>query len=134
MVAKLAYKDGWEFELSDPLYTPDASRFEPMRVRRYLRVRARCTDSVTGKPTEIIHQIAVPWMVEEAPPDEAKERFLRRWLLDAIIGIERHEACEFFTLDGAKPFFPPHEPGSDPYVVRELPVEDWPRVERAARG
>lgn len=122
LVKHLSYKPGWRFELEDGL-TP-RSRLEPPEWagRWWLRVLVDCTDSLTGRPTTIIHRIAVPHILLEGTYRDGlkAEKVLRRWLLDAVIGIERHEACEFFTVDGAKPFFPPHEPGKDPYVVREV--------------
>lgn len=122
MVKNLRYKPGWRFDVTLPQW-PDY----PSRSRRYLRVEVDCIDSVTKGNTTIIHQIAVPEIYELRRQKGDSERFLRRWLLEAIIGIERHEACEFFTLAGAKPFFPPHNDGHDPYVVRELPEDEWPR-------
>jgi hypothetical protein len=48
-----------------------------------------------------------------------------RWVLDRLIELEVHEACEFFKVDGKLPFAPNHSPGWDPYAVRELNrVED----------
>jgi hypothetical protein len=41
----------------------------------------------------------------------------QRWLLDQHFLVERHETCEFFNVDGDKPFAPHHGPGSDPYIV-----------------
>ena len=44
----------------------------------------------------------------------------RRWLLDELVKIETHEVCEFFQLDGTRPFAPSHGPGFNPYSVREI--------------
>lgn len=55
-----------------------------------------------------------------------------RWVLDRLIEIETHEACEFMVVDGKRPFAPIHAPGFDPYAVREVArVED---VETTFRG
>lgn len=43
-----------------------------------------------------------------------------RWVLDRLVEIETHEACEFMVVDGQRPFAPNHGPGWDPYTVREL--------------
>lgn len=114
LVRHLQYKPGWTLELTE--YANEGGPWH-----RWLRVYVQTPDSLTGAPTTIIHQIAVPDLRELPPgPPGTPERFWRRWLLNRLIGIETHEACEFFTVDGVKPFFPPHEPGVDPYVVREL--------------
>lgn len=41
----------------------------------------------------------------------------QRWLLEQFLLVERHEACEFFTIDGEKPYAPHHGPGFDPYII-----------------
>lgn len=48
------------------------------------------------------------------------ERSWRRWLFDRFVDVETHEAAEFFTLDGDKPYAPSHGPGNDPYLIREV--------------
>jgi hypothetical protein len=50
-------------------------------------------------------------------------RSWRRWLFERYLEVERHEAMEWFTLDGEKPYAPNHGPGSDPYIVAELSTE-----------
>jgi hypothetical protein len=50
-------------------------------------------------------------------------RSWRAWLFDQILLVEKHEAAEFFTLAGQKPYAPSHGPGSDPYLIRELGTE-----------
>lgn len=54
------------------------------------------------------------------PPAAYDERSWRRWLFDQILLVERHEACEFFQVDGDRPYAPSHGPGNDPYLVREI--------------
>jgi hypothetical protein len=44
----------------------------------------------------------------------------QRWLLDQVLLIEQHEACEFFQVGEGRPYAPNHGPGRDPYPVREL--------------
>jgi hypothetical protein len=51
------------------------------------------------------------------PPAAYDERSWRRWLLERLIEVERHEACEFFQIDGRRPYAPHHGPGNDPYIV-----------------
>ncbi len=51
------------------------------------------------------------------PPAAFDRRSWQRWLLDQILLIERHEACEFFRVDGDRAYAPHHGPGNDPYIV-----------------
>lgn len=117
LVEKLAYRPGWTFVLGDldrgqgskgltlvvtsvgyDSYHPD--RGETYRVRHYFPV----------------------------PPAAFNEQSWRRWLLDRLIEIETHEACEFFALDGERPYAPHHGPGNDPYVVFEVGTDEERRT------
>jgi hypothetical protein len=55
-----------------------------------------------------------------------------RWVLDRLVEIETHEACEFMVVDGQRPFAPNHGPGWDPYTIREL--NDPEAAETSFRG
>lgn len=48
----------------------------------------------------------------------------QRWLLDQVLLVERHEACEFFEIDGVKVFAPNHGPGFDPYTIFEVTTDE----------
>jgi hypothetical protein len=54
------------------------------------------------------------------PPAAYDRRSWQRWLFDQCLLVDRHEACEFFEVDGDKPFAPHHQPGADPYTVFEV--------------
>lgn len=54
------------------------------------------------------------------PPAAFDQRSWRRWLFEQIGLVELHERCEFFEIDGDKPYAPSHGPGNDPYLVREI--------------
>jgi hypothetical protein len=54
------------------------------------------------------------------PPAAYDRRSWQRWLLEQLLLVEQHEACEFFTIAGDKPYAPSHGPGSDPYIIREI--------------
>jgi hypothetical protein len=127
LVAHLMYKPRWVFTLADTdrgqgsegltlqilITTPDSYHPEQMR--------------------SVMHYMPVP-------PAAYDRRSWRRWLLDQILLVERHEACEFFTLhyggkfiqrDGAttdeyveRPYAPSHGPGNDPYIVREIGTDE----------
>jgi hypothetical protein len=53
------------------------------------------------------------------PPAAYNEVSWRRWLFEQCLLVERHECCEFFKIDGKRPYAPHHGPGNDPYVVFE---------------
>ncbi len=57
------------------------------------------------------------------PPAAYNERSWKRWLFEQILLVERHEAAEFFQVDGDRPFAPYHHDGNDPYIVFELSTE-----------
>lgn len=52
----------------------------------------------------------------------------QRWLLEQFILVERHEACEFFRIDGQRPYAPHHGPGNDPYIVFERGTDEEART------
>jgi hypothetical protein len=39
-----------------------------------------------------------------------------RWVFDRFMGIETHEACESFQVDGVRVYAPHHGNGEDPYA------------------
>lgn len=106
LVAKLEYKQGWHFSLQDIdrgqgsegltliilVVSPDSYHPEyNIRVNHYMIV----------------------------PPAAYDERAWCRWLLDQILLVEQHEACEFFKIADERPFAPNHGPGRNPYSIIE---------------
>lgn len=57
------------------------------------------------------------------PPAAYNEQSWRRWIFDRLLEVERHEAAEFFAVDGSRPYAPHHGPGNDPYIVFEHGTE-----------
>jgi hypothetical protein len=51
------------------------------------------------------------------PPTSWERTAWIRWVFDQILLVERHEAMEFYSVAGEKPFFPAHGPGRNPYTV-----------------
>lgn len=51
------------------------------------------------------------------PPAAFNRQSWQRWLLDQCLIVDRHEACEFFVVDGEHPYPPQHGPGNDPYII-----------------
>jgi hypothetical protein len=62
------------------------------------------------------------------PPAAYNEQSWRRWLLEQFLLVERHEACEFFRIDGKRPYAPHHGPGNDPYIVFERGTDEEART------
>lgn len=78
------------------------------------------TDTVNSyrhaQPINVNHLFIVPAAAYD-------ERSWRRWLFECFHQVELHEAMEFFTIGGEKPYAPSHGPGSDPYLLREVGTE-----------
>jgi hypothetical protein len=51
-----------------------------------------------------------------------------RWVFNCLIQVETHEAMEFFSLDGTRPYAPNHGEGNDPYMIFELGTEQDART------
>ena len=62
------------------------------------------------------------------PPAAFNEQSWRRWLFDQCLLVERHECCEFFKINGKRPYAPHHGPGNDPYVVFERGTDEEART------
>lgn len=111
LVDRLVYKPGWAFHLSEQ----DRGQGS---VGLTLTIQIATPNSYHPDQTiRVAHLMPVP-------PAAYDVRSWRRWLLDQILLVERHEACEFFTIDGEKPYAPSHGPGNDPYLVREVGTDE----------
>jgi hypothetical protein len=129
LVASLAYKPGWSFRVvsgntfsmgavaTEPAGnvstgTVAASYAWPEGWAATLVIEIRTPDS--GDPSRTIlvsHHFSVP--------SASFCGSWRRWLLEQILAVERHEACEFFQIGEGRPFYPEHGPDVDLYAVRE---------------
>lgn len=108
LVERVAYRPGWEVALEDldrgqgsegltlTITTSGYNSYHPDR----------------GQTYRVQHYMPVP-------PAAFDERSWRRWLFEQFLLVERHEACEFFAIDGERPYAPHHGPGNDPYIVFE---------------
>lgn len=61
------------------------------------------------------------WFI--VPAATYDEHAWTRWCFDRVVEVETHEACEFFKLDGVRPYAPHHGHGRNPYVVIERGTE-----------
>ena len=115
LVEQTGYKAGWSFRLD----TMDRGQ--------------GCTgltlvisvDTVNSydhdEPIRVNHYMPVPAAAYN-------KRAWTRWLLEQLLAVDRHEAMEFFTIDGKRPFAPIHAPGADPYTVTELSTDEERRT------
>lgn len=108
LVEKLSYRPGWTFRLED---IDRGQGSEGLT----LVVTTQGYDSYhvdRGETYRVLHYFPVP-------PAAFDLRSWRRWLLERLLEVERHECCEFFEIDGERPYAPHHGPGNDPYIVFE---------------
>jgi hypothetical protein len=104
LVDKLSYRPGWHFALVD---TDRGQGSEGLTLHVYGRFPN------TYRPDEtinVVHYFPVP-------PAAYDRRSWQRWLLEQLLLVERHECCEFFQVDGERPYAPHHGPGNDPYII-----------------
>lgn len=98
VIATLTYKPGWKFKIAGPRNS-------------LLCVYAETADSTNSTRTRVTqHQFPLP------PPCPHQD--FVRWVYLCLLLAERHEAGEFFRVDGHAPFWPGHQ-GEDPYAWTE---------------
>jgi hypothetical protein len=122
LVSALKYKPGWRFHLAD------IDRGQGSRGLT-LVIDVRTVDSYhPERELHVNHYMLVP-------PAAYDVRSWRRWLLDQILLVEQHEACEFFAFEVeserssetarlVRPYAPSHGPGNDPYLIREIGTDE----------
>ena len=112
LVNRLTYRPGWLFWLGAIDRGQDSKGLT-------LIITTRGYDTYNpehGETYRVHHYMPVP-------PAAFDERSWRRWLFDQCLLVERHEAMEFFAVDGERPYAPSHGPGNDPYLIREVGTE-----------
>lgn len=110
LVAHLTYKAGWEFTL-ESIDRGQAS------IGLTLIIQITTPDSYHPERMRIVnHYFPVP-------PAAYMVGAWQRWLFEQVLQVEKHEAMEFFTVEGQKPFAPNHGPGQDPYAIKEVTTE-----------
>lgn len=104
IVSGAEYRPGWRVSVSERDGVPE------------LQIVAKGLDTYhpeQGDNRYILHPFILPAATYN-------RQSWTRWLLDRIIDVETHEACEWLTVNGRRPFAPNHGPGWNPYAVREL--------------
>lgn len=76
-----------------------------------------CPDDQCGMP-HISHGVDAqhPFFADIKHRDQ-DHAFWRRWVLECIFLVEKHEVMEYFEQDGFKTFYPPHGPGQPLYDI-----------------
>jgi hypothetical protein len=116
LVARLAYRPGWRFELADH----DRGQGSEGLTLIITTLGYNSYHPARGENYRVNHYMPVP-------PAAFDHRSWQRWLLDQLLLVERHEAMEFFAIHDSpgsehavRPYAPSHGPGNDPYLVREI--------------
>lgn len=115
LVEHLSYKEGWRFNLED------VDRGQGSEGLTFCVVSTTQDSYHPEKIRPVMHYFPVP-------PAAFNEQSWRRWLLDRLLEIERHEACEFFQIDGERPYAPHHGPGNDPYIIFDHGTDEEART------
>lgn len=104
MINHLKYKPNWSFFI-----------FAHAGIYKGLKIRLNTVDSTrpsgSGYSNLLVdHQFQIPYYAMTTEQ-------LERWLLDCILLVELHEACEQFKLNDEAIFFPEHGENSNPYKI-----------------
>jgi hypothetical protein len=83
--------------------------------------RFLCIMAVTDNSTDPSRRRATQHMFAVPDQLEPYSRDWVRWVYARLLDAERHEAAEFFRVDGAAPFYPYHQDEGSPYEH----VERW---------
>jgi hypothetical protein len=121
LVDVLTYRPGWSFRL----VVMDRGQGSEGLTFEVTSVGYNTYEPEAGRTYRVRHLFPVP-------PAAYNRESWQRWILERLLEIETHEACEFMQIDAVRPFGPNHGPGHDPYYVREVSrVED---AETSFRG
>jgi len=113
LVYNLAYRPGWILKLKDI----DRGQGSEGLTFIVTTVGYDTYNLDRGETYRVNHYFPVP-------PAAYNERAWKRWLLEQLLLVERHEACEFFQIGDDRPFAPNHGPGNDPYTIVEYSTDE----------
>jgi hypothetical protein len=112
LVEQLRYRPGWTFDLVD-LDRGQGSKGLTLDI---VTLGYNSYHPDQGEHYRVHHYMPVP-------PAAYDVRSWMRWVFEQLLLVERHEACEFFVVDGEHPYAPSHGPGNVLYIVREVGTE-----------
>lgn len=121
LINRLNYRPGWEFRLENRDRGQGSEGLTLMIV-------VETVDSYhPDRPFRVLHYMIVPAAAFD-------ERSWCRWLLDQILLVEQHEACEFFKLGEHRPYAPNHGEGHNPYTIFDQGFQEDAKLDfRGAR-
>lgn len=106
----MRYKAGWEFRIEA----------DALMIMIVAEDSTRTFATRDGR-VRVAHRRPIP------SPGAVKD--WERWVLEQIVAVETHEACEFFRIRGEVPF-DPHAQGSRPWPRDGIHRADSPRRTR----
>lgn len=112
IVDTATYRPGWLLSLVD-----DFDRGQGSRGLTFIVITKTVNSYKPDEPIRVQHLFPVP-------PAAYDRDSWQRWVLSQLLLVEQHEACEFFTVAGVKPYAPNHGPGRDPYVIHDYATEE----------
>lgn len=118
LVQRASYRPGWVFRLVSDHDRGQGSRGLTLDI---VTCGFDSFHPERGEQYRVHHYMPVP-------PAAYDERSWRRWIFEQCLLVERHEAMEFFRIDGEQPYAPNHGPGNDPYIVAELTTDEARRT------
>lgn len=110
VVSRIRYKPGWTFELAE---IDRGQGSEGLT----LMIGATVPNSIDDGAVGILHLMPVM-------PAAYDQETWTRWVMDQILLIEQHEALEWFQVGDARPFFPEHAPGRNPYTIAQVKTRE----------
>lgn len=117
IVSNIKYKEGWVFSLDE-----DSDRGQGC-TGPTLNIFVTAPDSYVDRNMRVLHMMPVPAAAYNM-------QSWRRWVFEQILLVERHEAAEFFEVNGRKPFAPHHLDGNDPYTIFEPGTDEQEEAHR----
>lgn len=117
LVDRLSYRPGWRFSLEDI----DRGQGSVGLTFSVYTVGYDTYNIEQGQNYRVVHYFPVP-------PAAFNRQSWQRWIFERLLEVERHEAAEFFQIDGQRPYAPHHGPGNDPYIIFEHGSDDDARV------
>lgn len=114
IIDQLEYRPGWTFSLVDL----DRGQGSTGLTFQIVSVGYDTYNPDRGRTYRVRHYFPVP-------PASYNRQSWEEWVLDCLLKVESHEACEFLQIQGKRPFAPVHAPGHDPYTIRRVSrIED----------
>lgn len=116
LVPLISYKPGWTFALEE------LDRGQGCQGLTLL-IGAMVPDSTNPDAmTGVLHLMPVL-------PAAYNRTAWEDWIFEQIQMVEKHEAMEFFHVEGRAPYFSDHGPGRNPYARMRIKPESQPQEE-----